>query len=38
MKMTELDVNISWDSWVGWEYEELSFQKIELKVTFHHPS
>ena len=28
----KLNVNILWDSWIGWEYQELSFQKIELKV------
>ena len=35
---TELDVNILWDSRVALEHEKLSFRKIELKVTIHHPS
>ena len=35
-RWTKLDGNILWDSRIGWEYKELSFGKIELKVSIRH--
>ena len=32
------DVNILWDSKMGWEFQELSFWQIELQVSFPHPN